>query len=281
MTISAVILSVIVAGLLGASFGFILAIAAEKFKVETDPRVERVLEAMPGANCGGCGYPGCGGYAAAIVLKNADTTLCAPGGPEVSGRVAEIMGLEAADVVPRVAVCACQGDAARAKDRNTYDGVTDCRAAHLLQGGPKACLWGCLGLGTCVDVCTFSAIRMGWNGLPVVARELCTGCGACVHACPRGIMQLIPVTAEYYIACSSHGKGPAVKKACTVGCTACKLCEKKGPEGAIEIVDNIPVLDYVACTSWPEANDVCRQDCFVALTNTAEPKIEEALCAKS
>jgi Na+-translocating ferredoxin:NAD+ oxidoreductase RNF subunit RnfB len=275
-----IILTLVAAGLIGAVFGYILAVASEKFKVVQDPRIEEVLEALPGVNCGGCGYPGCSGYAAAIVNSGVDKTLCAPGGPDVCKVVARIMGEELGEVVPNVAVAACQGDAARAPDRAVYDGVPECRAAHLLQGGPKGCIYGCLGLGTCVDACTFDAIMPGPGGIPVVSRELCTGCGACVRACPRGVMKLIPVTAEYYLACNSHYKGKEVKNACAVGCTACKQCEKKGPAGAIIIEDNLPVLHYDVALAWSEANDVCKQGCFVQIKPTVSrvKNREEGIC---
>lgn len=261
-----IILTIAATGIIAALFGFVLAIASKVFHVKRDPRIDLITESLPGANCGGCGYPGCSGYAAAIVETGTEKTLCAPGGPDVCKCIAEIMGEEAEEVVPKYAVAQCQGTAAKAPERVFYDGVLDCRAAHILQGGPKTCLWGCLGIGTCVEACAFDAIRLGPDRIPVVAKDLCTGCGACVRACPRGIMQLIPVTAKYYIGCSSHHKAAAVKKACSVGCISCKRCEKKGPaEGAIVLEDNIPVLDYTKALEWPEANEVCPQNCFVII----------------
>lgn len=252
--------------MIGAVFGFLLAVASEKFKVEEDPRVEQITEALPGANCGGCGYPGCAGYASAIVETGEDKTLCAPGGPDICKCIAEIMGEEMGDVTPHVAVAACKGTDEMAPWRVMYDGVKGCDAAHVLQGGPKTCAHGCLGLGTCVESCPFAAIRIGRGGIPVVSRELCTGCGACVKACPRGIMKLIPVTAKFYLACNTTEKGAGVKKSCQVGCISCKRCEKKGPsEGGIKIENNLPVIDYSVVTEWPVANEVCPQNCFVVL----------------
>jgi Na+-translocating ferredoxin:NAD+ oxidoreductase RNF subunit RnfB len=285
MGTTVIVMAIFGSAVLAAFFGVVLAIAAEKFKVKVDPRIEKIAEMLPNANCGGCGFPGCSGYAAAVVERNAPRNLCAPGGGTACECIAKILGETAEKTVPKVAIAACQGDSAKAPLRITYDGVMSCRGAHLLQGGPKQCLYGCLGLGDCVAACPFNAVKISENGLPAVSKTMCTGCGACVRTCPRGIMKLIPITAKFYVACSSRDKGPAVKKACSVGCIACKACEKKGPmEGAIKIEDNLPVVNYDVTLEWPAANDVCPQSCFVGegiKTVESQAEKKEAVDAKS
>ncbi len=215
--------------------GFILAVglayASKKFAVEIDPRIEQVEESLAGANCGACGYPGCRGYAEAIVAGKAEINKCAPAGADAARGIAEIMGMEAGEVLPKVAVVQCLGGREEAQTKFDYQGVEDCKAAQMLGAGFKSCSYGCLGLGSCAAACPFDAISMGENGLPIVDEEKCTGCGVCVLACPRDIIALIPRTQEVYLGCINKDRGPAVKKICQVGCIACRLCVKKNPEG--------------------------------------------------
>jgi Na+-translocating ferredoxin:NAD+ oxidoreductase RNF subunit RnfB len=249
--------------------GFILAVglayASKKFAVEIDPRVEQVEEALAGINCGACGYPGCRGYAEAIVAGKVEIDKCAPGGMDSISGIAEIMGTEIGQVVPKVAVVQCQGGHEQTEPKFDYQGVDDCRAAQMLGAGFKSCSYGCLGLGSCAAACPFDAITMGKNGLPIVDEEKCTACGICVSTCPRGIMALIPQTQEVYMGCINQDRGPAVKKICQVGCIACRLCVRKNPEGdsGIAMDGNLPSINYEKLTSWAEANDVCPQNCFI------------------
>jgi Na+-translocating ferredoxin:NAD+ oxidoreductase RNF subunit RnfB len=249
--------------------GLILAIglvyASKKFSLEKDPKVEKVESALAGLNCGVCGYPGCERYAEAIVSGSEDIDKCAPGGLETINKVAEIMGVEIGELIPRVAVPQCQGGREQTYDKFTYHGVKDCRAAQMLGAGFKACSYGCLGLGSCAEACPFDAITMSENNLPVVDEEKCTACGVCVMICPRDIMKLIPRSQEVYLGCLNRGRGAEVKNICKVGCIACRLCVRKNPEGTegIRMDGNLPVISYEKLTSWTEANEVCPQNCFV------------------
>ncbi len=236
--------SIVGLGALGVTFGFILAIAAKKFAVEVDPRIEELEEILPGANCGGCGYPGCSAYAEAIVTKGEDITLCGPGGPETVKKIAAIMGIEAAEMVPKVAVVRCRGGDNEARAKYIYEGIEDCNVAALLDGGHKACEYGCLGLGSCVKACPYDAMAMGENHIPIVFEDKCTGCGLCVEACPKGIMELVPINQTVYVACVSPLRGKDIKAVCDVGCTGCTLCAnpKFTPSGKVHMENNLPVI---------------------------------------
>ena len=187
------ITSVITLGSLGLLFGVGLAVAAKKFYVKVDPKVEQINEILPGANCGACGHPGCSAYANAVAAGQVAANKCTPGGSEVSDQVAKIMGLEAvAAEDPMVVVVQCQGGYKEAAEKFHYEGLPDCSAAALIGGGHKACSYGCLGHGSCEKDCPFDAITMSANGLPVIDEEKCTACGVCVVTCPRDILKLIP-----------------------------------------------------------------------------------------
>ncbi|MFQ6091664.1 MAG: RnfABCDGE type electron transport complex subunit B [bacterium] len=252
-------------GGLGLLFGFGLAFASKRFAVSVDPKIEQVLDALPGTNCGACGCPGCSGFAEAVVGARVLITACRPGGPEVAQKIAEIMGVQVGEVVPEVASVQCQGGRREAKEKCRYEGLEDCGAAELIAGGSKACQYGCLGLGDCVRACPYEALVMGDDRLPVVLEEKCTACGLCVQACPRGIMQLIPKSAKVYLGCVSQDRGKAVKKICTVGCTGCTLCAspKVTPSGAIRMKGNLPVIDYTIEGDLDNAVKKCPTQSYV------------------
>jgi Na+-translocating ferredoxin:NAD+ oxidoreductase RNF subunit RnfB len=242
---------------MSAVFGAILAVASKIFAVHRDPRVEQILAALPGANCGGCGLPGCQGYAEAAVRQGKAPAVCPPGGHEVAKKVAEILGTEAHEVVPKVAVVHCAGGKSNSVERLAYDGIMDCRAAMLIGGSPKVCVFGCLGLWTCRDVCPFNAVTLDDEGIVHIDRAACTGCGNCVAACPVKIIELVSADMKVHVKCSSHDKGPAAKKVCQVACIACQLCVKKCPQDAISMDDNLAVIDYSKCTNCGICAAVC------------------------
>lgn len=240
----------------GLLFGVGLALAAKKFAVEVDPRVEMILEILPNANCGACGYPGCSGFAKAVVAGEASVSGCTPGGAEVAQKTADILGVVAEATEPLVAVVRCNGGI-RAKDKFKYDGIADCRAAMLVANGYKMCTYGCLGFGTCVNACPFGALSMGSEGLPINDFEKCTGCGICVDVCPTGVLQLVPKNKPIFVACNSRDKGAFVRKACKSGCIACMLCEKNCPYDAIHISENIARIDFNKCKLCGICIEVC------------------------
>lgn len=245
-------------GGMGLLFAIGLAIADRKLAVEEDPRVVKAADILPGLNCGGCGYPGCRGYAEAVVAGG-PLDRCNPGGADVVKALSTLMGVEAAAFVKRVAVLHCQGGEDIAPRRADYAGPETCAAASLVQSGFKACTFGCLGLGDCVRACAFDAIRIGTRRLPIVNPAACTACGACVTACPRGLLRLHPVeTARMVVLCASKDPGIVAKKACSAACIGCGICAKRDPDGAVMIQQNLAVVDYAKVTApHPETVEKC------------------------
>jgi len=261
------IVSLIGMGILALFFAVFLFVAYTRLAVKDDPRIDAIAESLPGANCGGCGYPGCRQYAEAIVKKEGRVPidLCAPGGQDSIERIAAIMGVEAKAVVPKVAVVLCGGTRELAEDRAVYIGAWSCREEHLVTGGHKACTYGCLGLGDCVEACPFDAMYMGEDGLPVVIEEKCTACGKCVEACPRGIMQLVPKTQRVLVRCVNHDKGAVARKVCKVSCIACTKCVKAAPAGAMRMENFLAVIvDPAAVDSAAQAViESCPTACII------------------
>jgi len=261
------ILAVSIMGLVGLVLGSGLALASQRFKVEVDPRYELVLNALPGQNCGACGYPGCSGLAQAIIEGKAGPDACPPGGQSVARKIAEIIGEEVEEAEPLVAAVHCQGGNGLAADRGIYDGIRDCRAAELVSGGNKSCQYGCLGLGTCAEVCPFEAIVMGPDNLPIILEDNCTACGLCVSACPRDIISLVPRSQKVILGCVNRDRGKKVKDVCQVGCTACTLCAnpKVTPGGAIRMEGTLPVIDAGKVEDWSDLDQAvarCPMHCF-------------------
>ena len=248
---------------LGVLFGACLALASRAFAVDGDERLDPVLEALPGANCGACGYGGCRAYAEAVI-EGEKVSLCTVGGQDAAEALAAIMGVQPESVAPLRAVVHCQGGTSRCGQRSRYDGPSDCRAAHLTSGGPKACVHGCLGFGTCADACPFDAITMTAEGLPAIDAEKCTACGMCVKVCPRSLISLLDMRYKIYLGCSSRNSGKAVKEVCSVGCISCNQCAKKDPNGAVVMEQELPVLDFERSGGdFSAAAKVCPMDCFV------------------
>ncbi len=268
---SAIIIPVVIVGIIGLFFGIGLGIASKKLYVHIDPRIGKIASVLPNVNCGACGFPGCSAFAHKIIEDNVDFTGCVPGGYKTSAQIAEILGVEAQVSDPVMAVVHCQGGIKDAKDRSNYQGIQDCNAAALVGNGSKVCPDGCLGFGTCVQACPFDAIHINDNGVAFVDPEKCTGCGKCVNVCPRHIIELIPKVHKIFIACSNHDRGSKVKKYCSIGCTACSLCVKATPSGAITIENNLPVLDYSKDENFIPAAYKCPSKCFIDLVK-ARPK---------
>lgn len=251
--------------LLGILFGGLLALANKVFSVEVDERVDQIIEVLPGANCGACGYPGCSAFAEAVAAGKAPVNGCPVGRKKVADDISDIMGVTAEEGERFTAKLACRGAKDVAKDKMEYHGAQDCRAAMLIDGGPKACPYGCIGLGTCVDVCPFGAITMGDAGLPVFDEELCTGCNKCKNICPKQVIRMEPAGTNVDVACNSLDKGAKVLKVCKVGCIACGKCVKVCPEDAIELVNNLAVIDHHVCTNCGACVDACPTNTIVRL----------------
>ena len=258
-----IIIATVLVGAVGAFVGIFLGIAGIKFAVETDPREEEVLGALPGNNCGGCGYAGCSGLAAAIVKGEAPVNACPVGGEPVANVISGIMGVDAGQSVKMTAFVKCQGDCDKSHSDYDYTGVGDCSMmAFVPGGGPKSCSFGCAGYGNCVKACPFDAIHV-INGIAKVDKEACKACGKCVAACPKGIIELVPYSAEIKVNCSSKDKGPVAMKACDVACIGCGICAKNCPAGAIEVTDNLAIIDYDKCTSCGTCVEKCPKKAIV------------------
>ncbi len=252
-----VIIAAVIVGGTGILIGLFLGISGSKLEVEVDEKEVAVRAELPGNNCGGCGYAGCDGLAAAIAKGEAPVNGCPVGGAAVGDKIAAIMGVEASKGVSLAAYVKCSGNCDVAKDDYKYTGVEDCKMAALVpNGGAKSCEYGCLGFGSCVKACNFDAIHV-INGVAVVDAYACKACGKCAAACPKQLIELRPIKGTANVTCSSHNKGKVVMDACKVGCIGCSLCEKQCESGAITMENNLPVIDYNKCTGCGKCAEKC------------------------
>ena len=254
----------ILAGL-GLVFGLVLAAASKLFYVQTDPRLDQLNECLPGANCGGCGYAGCGAYAEAVLKGDAEIGECASGGKECVQTMSAIMGIQVEAKKRKVAMVRCtgyhridtSGKTLGVKKKAEYEGFHDCLAASKVGGnGPIACKYGCLGFGNCTKVCKYDAIKIK-DGCAVVDREKCVGCKACAKACPRNLIAFVEYDKRIAIPCNSHAKGAMTVRGCSEGCIGCGLCVKICPEEAIRIEGNLAIIDYSRCNNCGLCATVC------------------------
>lgn len=238
--------------LLGIFSAVILYVVAQKFKVYEDPRVDTVTELLPGANCGGCGYPGCRGLAESIIKDSSlEGKNCPVGGNDTMKRIAESLGLTADATEPRIAVLRCNGTLSNRNKTSIYDGPSSCSIASSLYGGETDCSYGCLGFGDCLSVCQFNAISIDSNtGLVVIDSDHCTGCGACVTACPKSLIELRNKgknDRRIFVSCINKDKGAEAKRACSVACIACGKCQKVCNFDAITLANNCAYIDFTKC----------------------------------
>lgn len=259
---STIVITIISLCAVGIVAAVILYFVAQKFKVEEDPRIDIVENLLPGANCGGCGYPGCRGLAEAAVKSDTlDGILCPVGGASTMEKIAVALGREASAQVPKIAVVRCNGSCMNRPRTNRYDGARSCAIEHSLYVGETACAYGCLGCGDCVTSCQFAAIHMdAETGLPVVDQEKCVACGACVKACPRNIIELRnkgPKDRRVFVSCVNKDKGAIARKACKAACIGCGKCAKECPFGAISIENNLAYIDFNKCRLCRKCVSAC------------------------
>ncbi len=271
-----IIAAIAVLGILGAVFGLILSVASKIFEVKKDPREEEILSHLAGANCGGCGYPGCAGLAAAILAGKAPVNACAPAGPENAAAIAKIMGLEAPTGEREVAFVRCNGGT-NAQKRYEYVGVQDCVAATKVAAGPLECAFGCLGFGSCVKACQFGAMSIGPSSAAVVDPDKCTGCMACAQACPRGLIVSVPASKQVRVACANQDKGKAAMSVCANSCIGCGLCEKECKFDAIHVEGGVAVIDYAKCKGCKLCTKVCPRDAITPIATAEEKEKYKAL----
>ena len=274
-----ILIAVIVLGAIALIAAAILYVVSKKFAVHEDPRIAQVIELLPGANCGGCGFPGCSGMADALV-KGADKGSleglnCPVGGAEVMGRVADLLGMAMANTEPMIAVVRCNGTCEHRPRIAQYDGLQSCAAMSVCGTGETGCGYGCLGCGDCVAACQFDAIRMNdETGIPEVDDEKCTSCGACVKACPRHIIELRkkgPKNRRVFVCCVNKDKGPVAMKACKTACIGCGKCVKECKFEAITVENNVSYIDFNKCRLCRKCVDACPTKSICAV-NFPAPK---------
>lgn len=254
-----ILYAALVLGGMGLLFGLLLTVLSKVFAVPSNPQRDAVREMLPGANCGGCGFPGCDGCADAIAAGKAEPNACPVASAEASAKIAEIMGVEPADASQKmVAKVLCQGNIEVCKSKFNYTGIQDCVAASTVSDGNRACKYACLGLGTCVRACPFDAIHIDERlKIAVVDEDKCQSCGKCVAACPKNVLALRPQKDPVELLCRAAEFGKLVSDNCKVGCIGCRRCEKACKFGAITMVNNLPVIDREKCVGCMMCAESC------------------------
>ncbi len=253
------ILPVIIVSVIAVLFGVLLVFLSKKLAVPTDERVEKIRKALPGANCGGCGYASCDSYAEAIVSDGAFVNACRVGGKAASDVIASVMGVDAGDQKAVKAFVRCTGCAESPEKLLDYRGMKSCKAVSAFYGGRPNCTYGCVGYGDCVSACVFDAISIK-DAIAVVDHKKCTGCLACVSSCPKNIITPIDADGGYVVACRNQEQGKYTRVNCTHGCIGCKKCEKACPVGAVAVDGFLALIDHEKCTLCGK----CAENCPVA-----------------
>lgn len=255
---AAIVRSALILGGVGLVFAALIALVYRRFAVWEDPRIDAVAGLLPGANCGACSRPGCRAFAEALVEGATTPAACTVSSPDIKADIAEYLGVDVGQATKRVARLLCAGGGDASPPVADYQGLRTCKAAAAVAGGGKSCAWGCLGLADCEVACTFDAIRMSANGLPVVIPERCTACGDCVRACPKDLFVVMPEEQHLIVQCRSLLEGDAALRACRVACNACGKCVADAAPGLIEIRSGVAVIDYARNDlARPEATRRC------------------------
>ena len=256
-----VLTALVVVAAVGLIFGILLALFGHFFGVEENENTQKIRAALPGINCGACGFKGCNDYAEALANGKAKPNLCIPGAEATAKEIGEILGIEVETPKDMIAFVHCNGDCNVTVDKAVYEGIATCKARNMLYGGPKACSYGCLGCGDCANVCVAHAISIV-NGVAVVDTSRCVGCGLCAKECPKKIISMIPQEAAVSVYCFNKDKGADARKACKNACIGCKKCEKVCPTNAISVVNNCAQIDYTNCTGCGLCVENCPTGCL-------------------
>lgn len=264
---SVIWITILLLAAIGMIAAILLYLAAKKFYVYEDPRIAKVEELLPGANCGSCGFSGCHAFAVACCTASSlENIHCPATSKNTMFHIGEIVGLTPGEVVPKLAVTACAGACGLRPLTSHYDGVRSCALEAAAYAGTTACAYGCLGGGDCVDACPYDALVMDTeSGLPAVNYELCVGCGRCVDACPRHLMQLVPKRKpRVWVACSNHDKGGVAMKECDVACIGCGKCVRVCQHKAITVKDFVAHIDQELCIACGDCMEVCPRHSILA-----------------
>ncbi len=275
ISIREIVVPFLALGLLGTAFAVLLSVCYRFLAVQGDPKLDLFMSILPGANCGACGCAGCLGFAETLVKGGGEPTGCVAGGTAVAAKLAEAMGVAVKPQEELVAFVACRAGRKIAKVKYSYVGVDNCQAASLLFGGDKSCAYGCIGLGSCVRVCPFDAVRITEEGLAAVDSAKCRACQKCLKACPRKLISMVPKSQPVLVACKNLDKGRKAKEVCAIACIACRICEKNCPAEAITVVDNLAVIDYAKCTRCGVCVGKCPQKSIILIPaeETAEAPV--------
>lgn len=251
-------------GVIGLIAAAVLTLSARFMGIKANEKEKDILDTLPGANCGACGYPGCEAYAKALAGGETDaTSLCVPGAETAARRIAEIMGTEFGGVTKKTAFIRCRGDCTHNKEKANYNGISSCAAAVGYFGGKGACTQGCIGFGDCAAVCPEDAICIE-KGIAHVDPRKCIGCGLCAKTCPNGIISLVTGEEKVYVTCSNTEKGAFTRKKCDVGCIGCMKCQRVCPTEAIKVENNLSQIDYDKCIACGKCAEVCPVQCISA-----------------
>lgn len=260
VVVSVLVAAAVVAGI-GLLIGLILSVASMLMAVPKNQTAEAITQALPGANCGACGFSGCAGYAEALSKGEAQIGLCTPGGDQTANEISVILGVESKGVEKKIAVVKCMGSFDHTEYKADYAGIKSCTAASKIGGGLTACAYGCLGFGDCESVCDYGAIKV-CNGVAVVDEEKCVACEKCVKACPRGIIALSPKKRMATVRCANRDKGGVTRKLCRAGCIGCKKCEKACPVEAVKVENFLAYVDTKKCIGCKKCVKECPRGCI-------------------
>ena len=254
-----ILIPVLICFAIAAVCAIVLTVSTILFGVKEDEKFLAIRDALPGANCGACGYSGCDGYAKALSEgKINETNLCIPGGAQTSESVSAILGVKAKKVKKVFAYVECHGtcDATKKDEKHLRDGFSTCKAAADYWSGENVCSFACIGIGDCAAACPNHAIVVK-DGVARVISSLCNGCGLCAKNCPHGTIRMMEEGAIVAIGCSNHDKGILTRKMCSNGCIGCSKCARTCPNAAITMENNLPVMDYEKCIGCGICADVC------------------------
>jgi Na+-translocating ferredoxin:NAD+ oxidoreductase subunit B len=264
-------------GGLGFFFAGALAIADKKLRVVENPLIGQVNDVLPNANCGACGNAGCYDFAVKVVDGKVALNGCPVGGQDLIDDISAILGIEGTASSKQVARILCKGGNKEAAKKNAeYIGPQNCTVMALISGGDKLCLYGCLGGGDCVEACQFNAMYMDDNGLPVVIEELCTGCGLCVKACPRGVIEVHPAEREVFVFCKNLDDPKTARKVCSAACIGCAICARKS-DGGVVMKDNLAIIDYSKLDMSKVPLEKCSTNAIGYIRIKKEEVIEETV----